>query len=52
VVSVAVLTPAGERRERRLVFLDGAPGRMRAALAAADALLATLRGSAAARPTR
>ena len=52
VVSLAVLTPEGERRERRLVFLDGAPGRTRAALAAADALLAALRSASAARPAR
>jgi nicotinamide-nucleotide amidase len=52
VVTIAVLTPAGEHRERRLVFLDGAPGRTRAALAAADALLASLRSSLPARPAR
>jgi nicotinamide-nucleotide amidase len=42
-VSVTVVTPAGTRRRRRLVFLDGANGRSRAALAAAAILLETLR---------
>lgn len=48
--SIAVVTPNGLHRERRVVFLDGAAGRTRAALAAADVLLRQLRrpdGSAA-----
>jgi nicotinamide-nucleotide amidase len=42
-VSVAVASPAGVHRERRLVFLGGEIGRIRAALAAADILLRQLR---------
>jgi nicotinamide-nucleotide amidase len=42
-VSVAVVTPAGIHRERRVVFLDGELGRARAGLAAAAVLLARLR---------
>jgi len=45
-VSVTVVTPAGTRRRRRLVFLDGANGRTRSALAAAAVLLETLRAPA------
>jgi len=45
-VSIAVLTPAGLHRERRIVFLDGAAGRSRAALAAAHVLLARLQNPA------
>ncbi len=45
-VSVTVVTPAGSRRRRRLVFLDGANGRTRSALAAAAILLETLRAPA------
>jgi len=41
-VSIAVVTPAGERRVRRVVFLTGPMGRSRAALAAAAVLLETL----------
>jgi nicotinamide-nucleotide amidase len=41
-VSIAVVTPNGERRVRRLVFLTGPMGRSRVALAAAAALLETL----------
>ena len=41
-VSVAAVTPSGTRHERRLVFLGGAIGRSRAALAAASVLLASL----------
>jgi nicotinamide-nucleotide amidase len=41
--SVAIVTPTGSHRERRLVFLDGANGRSRAALAAAAILLDGLR---------
>jgi molybdenum cofactor synthesis domain-containing protein len=41
--SIAVATPDGLHRERRVVFLDGAAGRTRAALAAADVLLRQLR---------
>jgi nicotinamide-nucleotide amidase len=42
-VSVAVASPAGVHRERRVAFLGGSPGRSRAALAAADILLRQLR---------
>lgn len=42
-VTVAVVTPAGEHRETRVVFLDGALGRGRAATAAAAILLGRLR---------
>jgi nicotinamide-nucleotide amidase len=42
-VSMAIVTPLGERRIRRLVFLTGPMGRSRAALAAAAVLLETLR---------
>ena len=42
-VSIAISTPAGERRVRRIVFLTGPMGRSRAALAAAAVLLETLR---------
>ena len=42
-VSVAVVTPAGVHRERRLAFLGGSLGASRAALAAASVLLAVLR---------
>jgi len=42
-VSIAVVTPEHARRERRIAFLGGQPGRQRAALAAADVLLAALR---------
>ena len=44
-VSVVVVTPTGVHRQRRLVFLDGANGRSRAALAAASILLEALRSS-------
>ncbi len=43
-VSVAISTPDGTHRERRLAFLGGAQGRARAALTAAAILLATLDG--------
>jgi hypothetical protein len=46
-VSIAIVTPVGERRVRRLVFLTGPMGRSRAALAAAAVLLETLRDPAA-----
>jgi nicotinamide-nucleotide amidase len=42
-VSVAIATPGGVRRERRLGFLGGSAGRSRAALIASAALLRTLR---------
>jgi len=42
-VSVAIVTPTGGHRQRRLAFLDGAHGRSRAALAAAAVLLESLR---------
>ncbi|HEX7949661.1 MAG TPA: molybdopterin-binding protein [Candidatus Limnocylindrales bacterium] len=42
-VSVAVVDPAGEQRERRLVFLGGDMGRGRAAITAAAVLLARVR---------
>jgi nicotinamide-nucleotide amidase len=44
-VSIAMVTPKGERRVRRLVFLTGPMGRSRVALTAASALLETLRDS-------
>jgi nicotinamide-nucleotide amidase len=44
-VSVAVATPGGVHRERRLGFLGGPAGRSRAGLIAAAALLRTLRAS-------
>jgi hypothetical protein len=40
---VAIATPGGIRRERRLGFLAGSAGRSRAALIASAALLRTLR---------
>jgi hypothetical protein len=42
--SVAVVTPSGTRQERRLVFLGGEQGRLRAGLSAAHMLLWQLRG--------
>jgi hypothetical protein len=42
---MAISTPDGEHRARRLVFLTGAMGRSRAALTAAAFLLETLRDS-------
>lgn len=42
-VLVAVVSPFSEIVERRTVFLGGANGRIRAALAAASILLASLR---------
>jgi nicotinamide-nucleotide amidase len=45
-VSVAVATPSGVHRERRLVFLGGSMGRSRAALTAAAILLERLRAAA------
>ena len=42
-VSIAIVTPTGGRRVRRVVFLTGPMGRSRAALAAATVLLETLR---------
>jgi nicotinamide-nucleotide amidase len=42
-VSIAIVTPLGERRVRRQVFLTGPMGRSRAALSAAAVLLETLR---------
>jgi nicotinamide-nucleotide amidase len=42
-VSVVVVTPATTHRERRVAFLGGSLGRQRAALAAADVILTTLR---------
>lgn len=43
-VRVAIRTPTGGSRVRRIVFLADAQGRSRAAVAAADSLLRTLRG--------
>jgi nicotinamide-nucleotide amidase len=43
VVSLAIVSPAGEHVERRIVFLGGTQGRSRAALTAAAALLTHLR---------
>jgi nicotinamide-nucleotide amidase len=51
-VSVAIVSPHGSHRERRLAFLGGSLGRTRAALAAAAILLAELRRAADARPDR
>jgi len=45
-VSVTVVTPRGEHQERRLAFLGGDQGRLRAGLAAADILLRQLRRAA------
>jgi nicotinamide-nucleotide amidase len=42
-VSIAIVTPVGERRIRRVVFLTGPIGRSRVALAAAAVLLETLK---------
>ena len=42
-VSVAVVTPAGVHRERRMAFLGGRNGRLRAALIAAAVLFTVLR---------
>ncbi len=49
-VSVAVVGSAWVRRERRVVFLGGANGRTRAALAAADITLRALRSAGEAPP--
>jgi competence/damage-inducible protein CinA-like protein len=46
-VAIAVVTPRGERRVSRVVFLTGGQGRSRAALSAAAALFETLRDGAA-----
>jgi nicotinamide-nucleotide amidase len=46
-VSVVVLTPTRVHRERHAVFLGGRNGRIRAALTAADVLVAALRREAA-----
>jgi hypothetical protein len=43
-VSVAIVTPDRSVRQRRLVFLDGAHGRTRAALSSASVLFEVLRG--------
>jgi nicotinamide-nucleotide amidase len=50
-VSIAIVTPGGERRVRRVVFLTGPMGRSRVALAAAAALFETLRDTEPTRPT-
>jgi nicotinamide-nucleotide amidase len=42
-VSVALVAPGAEHRERRLVFLDGEQGRSRSGIAAAAVLLSRLR---------
>jgi competence/damage-inducible protein CinA-like protein len=44
-VSITVVTPTGSHQRHRLVFLDGANGRSRAALAAAAVLLEVLRAA-------
>jgi nicotinamide-nucleotide amidase len=44
-ITMAIATPAGVRRERRIGFLGGGPGRSRAALIAAGALLRGLRAT-------
>ena len=45
-ITIAIRTPDGIRRERRVAFLGGSQGRSRAALLAAAALLQRLRASA------
>jgi nicotinamide-nucleotide amidase len=50
-VAIAVVTPRGERRLSRVVFLTGGQGRSRAALSAAAALFETLRDGAASSAT-
>ena len=42
-VSMAISTPVAERKDRRIVFLTGPLGRLRAALSAASFVLETLR---------
>jgi CinA-like protein len=49
-VAIAVVTPRGERRVTRVVFLSGSQGRSRAALSAAAALIETLRDGGGAGP--
>ena len=49
-LSIAISTPRGTRRVRRLVFLTGPMGRSRAALTSAATLLETLREDAPADP--
>jgi nicotinamide-nucleotide amidase len=49
-VTVCVRSPSGEHTERRLAFLGGEQGRLRAGLTAADVLLRQLRRAAADRP--
>lgn len=44
-VLVAIEDPGGPHRDRRVAFLDGPPGRARAAVAAAAVLLGRLRGT-------
>lgn len=51
-VSVAIVTPVGSHRERRLAFLRGPMGRSRAGLAAAAVLLERLKGDDARAPER
>jgi nicotinamide-nucleotide amidase len=51
-VSVAVVTPLGSHRERRIAFLGGAQGRARAALTAAGIVFAALAPGDAAAPGR
>jgi hypothetical protein len=47
-VTVAVVTPEASHRETRVVFLGGAMGRSRAAVAAASILASRLRDAAVA----
>jgi hypothetical protein len=49
-VSIAIVTPRGERRERRLAFLGGRLGRSRAALTTAAVLHRVLQESVGAAP--
>ena len=49
-LSIAIATPRGTRRVRRIVFLTGSMGRSRAALTSAATLLETLREDAPADP--
>jgi nicotinamide-nucleotide amidase len=51
-VTVAVVTPDTSHRETRVVFLDGAMGRGRAAVAGAAILASRLRGAGIAAPGR
>jgi hypothetical protein len=49
-VTVGVVTPLGRHRERRMAFLGGHNGRIRAALVGASVLFVVLREADAAGP--